>query len=191
MNPLARRKEISIEQIGEEAIVYDRRAKKAHCLNKASFTVWQKSDGATSVSALSQMLTEQCGLPEDQEIVLFALDELRTAGLLEDADTGDPAPAGAPSRRELGKRLLLLSALSAFPAIASVPAPTPAMARSGDLHSGPGGQDNDHWQNMKEWEQSWKNWEDQHDLLHLHDEHDHHDHGHNNDNGGKGHHNGH
>jgi hypothetical protein len=75
------------------------------------------------------ILEAKLGIPNDPDIVLLALAELESADLLEKKDA--IVEPELPSRRQIGRKLAMagLSA-SLVPVIASVLAPTPAMASS-------------------------------------------------------------
>jgi hypothetical protein len=134
MRPLARTEDVIIEHIGDETIAFDKKHQKAHCLNKAAFVVWQHCDGRNSVNSLARLLPQGCDLPADRDLVLLALRQLKTAGLL---DEKTPTPS-VGTRRELAKRVALLGVTS-VPVITSILAPTPAMASSGDQNNNPQG----------------------------------------------------
>ncbi len=111
-------------------VVYDRLNHQAHCLNKTVFTIWENADGTKSVDQLAGVLTEKLGLPLSQDLVLLSLAELKKVNLLQSPaklDSGEELP----SRRQIGRKLALAGASAAFlPFVASLVAPTPAMARS-------------------------------------------------------------
>lgn len=130
-HPLARKREISVQRVGGEFLLYDSSEDQAHCLNAAAALVWEHADGLTSVDLLAERLNRELQLPLDRELVLTALEELERAGLLEGggARTGPAQPAESRlSRRMMIKRLGLAVAL--VPAVATVLAPTPALAGS-------------------------------------------------------------
>lgn len=133
--PLARKHELTIEQLGAETIVYDHKRRRIHCLNQSTAFIWQRCNGETAVAELAARLPET-GLPADPEIAARALKVLHRAHLLEKSFL--PPDTELTSRRSLVRRLGLASAAAALlPAIASITAPTPAMAKSGDSHHGP------------------------------------------------------
>jgi hypothetical protein len=129
-NPLAKRSSVYVEKIADEVILYDKASHQAHCLNGTTATVWEHADGSRSVDDLAQLLEVKLGIPHDRSVVLLSLRQLESAGLMQ---VKPPVEEGVerPSRRQIGRRLAQagLSA-SLMPVIASVMAPTPAMASS-------------------------------------------------------------
>jgi hypothetical protein len=92
--------------------------------------VWESADGEKSIDEIAMILQCELGIPADRDVVLLALEELESAGLLETSVTMTEN-AERPSRREIGRRLAMAGASAALlPFIASVLAPTPAMASS-------------------------------------------------------------
>jgi Coenzyme PQQ synthesis protein D (PqqD) len=121
---------ISTQQVGQELLVYDETRHKAFCLNGTSAAVWQMCDGMHNVEQIASAVTLQLAAPVREEIVLFALAELRADGLLEPAPL--PAPLPALSRRQLMRKLGAGAAML-LPAVAAVMAPKAAEAYSGCL----------------------------------------------------------
>jgi hypothetical protein len=132
MRPAARREGILVREIGDEAIVYDRRSHAAHCLNRTAAAVFRAADGTRTRDEIAT-----CGAlaghprPQRALAVDLALEELERVGLLE--KTGAPAPAG---RREALRRVGIGAALL-LPAVTTVLAPSPAEAAVTCV--GPGG----------------------------------------------------
>ena len=116
--PLARSKGLVVEELGDELLVYDLDADRAHSLRPDAAKVWQRCDGKTSADALGAEL----GL--DRETIDRALEELSACDLLETAV--DSAPGS--TRRELSVKMVKAgAAVAAAPLILSVAAP-PAWA---------------------------------------------------------------
>lgn len=128
-NPCARRNDIFTENLAEETILYDKSNHTAHSLNRSLALVWESADGQKSVEDIASVLHRELGIPADRTVVLLALQELAASGLLQ-----EPAQAGPEllTRRQVARRLALAGASAAMlPLVASVLAPTPAMASSG------------------------------------------------------------
>jgi hypothetical protein len=116
--------------LADETILYDKTNHKAHTLNKTVALVWESADGEKSIDEIATILQDGLGIPADRSMVLLALDELQSAGLLE---TPAESIEGAerPSRRQVARKLAMAGASAALvPFVASVLAPTPAMASS-------------------------------------------------------------
>lgn len=127
MKPKARESHLLQQEAGSELIVYDRERHCAHRLNRTAALIWRHCDGRTSVPQLAEILHHQLHLPANEDLVSLGLERLRQAHLLED---GSVAP-DAISRREAMRRVRAvgIAALLA-PVVASMTAPTPAMADS-------------------------------------------------------------
>ena len=130
--PLARRDGLSIEELDDELLIYDRACDVAHCLTPLAASVWRACDGKRGLASLTTHSADE---------VLAAVEELRQKRLL-----AEPSPAGM-SRRQMVRRVAATAA--AAPLVVSVLAPTAAHAQSqpvtcADLNdcqvpNGPGG----------------------------------------------------
>lgn len=133
IGPLARKADLTVEDLLSEMVVYDHKRNRIHCLNQSTSFIWRRCDGCTKIEEIAAGLPE-IGLPANSDIVRRALRGLARTHLLVD----EPALYNAtlPSRRTLVRRLGLAagSAVTLLPAIRSIVAPTPAMAKSGDSH---------------------------------------------------------
>lgn len=131
--PLAQKTDLTIENLGSEMIVYDHKRKRIHSLNRSTSFIWQRCDGRTKIEDIAADLPE-IGLPADLDIVRRALKQLARTHLLSNESAF--TDSSLPSRRTLVRRLGLAagSAATLLPAIRSIVAPTPAMAKSGDSH---------------------------------------------------------
>ena len=131
--PLARKADLTIEDLPSEVVVYDHKRNRIHCLNQSTSFIWRSCDGRASIEDLTAALPK-IGLPADPDIVRRALKDLARTHLL--TNEPDYANSDLPSRRTLVRRLGLAagSAATLLPAIRSIVAPTPAMAKSGDSH---------------------------------------------------------
>jgi hypothetical protein len=127
MGPVAKKKGLVVQALEDETVVYDKERDRVHCLNPTAAFVFRHCDGRTSPRSLARRLRERFGLPADERVVAYALDQLDCARLLEQ---GGDAPAPQLSRRELARRLGLIGALALVPAVTSIVAPTPAAAAS-------------------------------------------------------------
>ena len=113
MKPLARKSDIFVENLPEEAVLYDKTNNKVHCLNKAAAAIWDSCDGTRTVDDLAHIAGTKLGAPSDRKVVLRALAELEKAGLMEAGNFVVP-DAGLASRREaVGKIALAGTALVA------------------------------------------------------------------------------
>ena len=133
IRPVARQKDLIVEKLASESVVYDQKRHRMHCLNGSTSLIWQACDGQTTIEDIAARLPT-VGLPADVDIVKRALQDLDLAHLL----VSRPAflESGLPSRRSLVHKLGLAAGLAAtlLPAITTAVAPTPAMALSDDTH---------------------------------------------------------
>jgi hypothetical protein len=127
-NPISRHDDIVTESLGAETIVYDKTSHRAHSLNQTVALVWASADGERSVDQIAEILHRELGIPADRDVVLMALQELAEAELLEKpAETA----SNLMTRRQLARKLAMVGASAAVvPLVATVLAPTPAMASS-------------------------------------------------------------
>jgi len=118
MLPKARTHDLNVRELVEETVIYDLERHKAHSLNAAAAFVWRRCDGQTSIAELARLLHAELKLPESEELVRLALDQLARRHLLEDATpTVLPAPA-LLSRRDALKKLAV--AAIALPVIMTI-----------------------------------------------------------------------
>ncbi|MGC2637387.1 MAG: PqqD family protein [Acidobacteriaceae bacterium] len=127
-NPISRHDDIVTESLGAETIVYDKASHRAHSLNQTVALVWASADGKRSVDEIGEVLHRELGIPADRDVVLTALQELAEAELLEKpAETA----SNVMTRRQLARKLAMAGAsVAVVPLVATVLAPTPAMASS-------------------------------------------------------------
>ena len=126
--PQARKIDIVTREVAGELLVYDRSSDKAHCLNRAATLVWLHCDGHTTVAEMTRLLASELQTPVADEVVWFALDELKKSSLLQRPWTR-PLLVNGMSRRALVKRLGIGAAVT-VPLITSIVAPTAAAAAS-------------------------------------------------------------
>jgi hypothetical protein len=120
--PIARNREIVIQELGKEVLIYDLTVHKAYNLNETSAIVFNACDGKTSFDDLKfrNNFTD--------DIIFLALDELKKENLLEKGEDYK-SPFAGMSRREVIRRVGFASA-TALPVIISLVAPTAASAQS-------------------------------------------------------------
>ena len=121
MKPIARKKDIFVENLPEEVVLYDKTNNKVHCLKKTAAAIWEICDGSRTVDELAHIAQAKLGAPADRNVVLQALEELEKAELLE-AGSVMVSDAGLTSRREAVGRI----ALAGTTLVATIVAATPA-----------------------------------------------------------------
>lgn len=121
MIPEARTDQVIVQDVGDEVVVYDERTSAAHHLNKTAALVWKLADGRRPVGEIAAALNRALDVPNDEDFVHLALAELDKAGLL-----ARPLPTG----ELITRRQLFGVAAALLPLVASIVAPTPAMAQT-------------------------------------------------------------
>src|SRR3979409_49664 len=105
-------------------LVYDRPSDEAHCLNATAARVWAHCDGCTTVAEMAKLLEDELKTPVADEVVWFALEQLRKSRLLQEPWAAT-APAEQMSRRVMVRRLGIATAVT-VPLVTSIVAPTVA-----------------------------------------------------------------
>lgn len=123
-NPLARQKDLVIQEMPDEVLVYDMSANKAHCLNPSAAFIWRACNGQNSVADIVSQFEGTGRGKVSEDFVWLAIDQLHDSSLLEGKIT--PRFRGQ-SRRQVIKRIGLAS-MVAVPLIASLVAPENALA---------------------------------------------------------------
>lgn len=132
MLPQARREGLLIEEVDDELIIYDQQRHRAHLLNPTAALVWKHCDGATTSAQLCALLRRKLNLAADEDLLELALDRLARAHLLLDREARPPH-ARKVSRRAVLQKLRLAGKLALLlPVVATITAPTPLMAASGN-----------------------------------------------------------
>jgi hypothetical protein len=127
--PAARSKDLLIEEIAGELLVYDVARDRAHCLNPSAAAIWKHCDGNRSTHDLASHLFPSLSRKEGEQLVGLGIERLRRRRLLQEAEGGSPVDL---SRRDLVKRIATVAAAAGImaPLVSSIVAPTPARAVS-------------------------------------------------------------
>ena len=119
---------VSIQQVGTETLVYDEHRHKAFCLNESSSVIWLLADGECTIAEISAVASIQLKAPISEDLVRFAIEELRKDELIQSFPLTEAAQV--LSRRAMLRRLGVSGSLL-LPMIAAVLAPTAAQAYNG------------------------------------------------------------
>lgn len=111
-----------------ETLVYDRERDEAHCLNAMAARVWAQCDGKTTIAEMTRLLEVEMKTPVPDEVVWFALEQLRKTHLLQ-GPWARPAQVEQMSRRIMVRRLGIAAAVT-VPLVTSIVAPTAVAAAS-------------------------------------------------------------
>ncbi len=109
-------------------LVYDRERDEAHCLTATAARVWAHCDGKTTVAEMARLLEDEMKTPVADEVVWFALEQLRKNRLLQEP-WARPAQIEQMSRRAMVRRVGIAAAVT-VPLITSIIAPTAVAAAS-------------------------------------------------------------
>ena len=136
MEPRARSRDLIVEALDNELLVFDQRNQQCHVLNQTAAAVWRRCDGRNGEAELAAAASEASGLPPRPEIATLAIDQLRHALLLEGA--ADATSSVRLTRRAVIRRLGLAAGLAALlPAVESIVAPRAAEAQSAPTSTTP------------------------------------------------------
>lgn len=122
--PVARREGLVVQETADEVLVYDLTTNKAHCLNETAAIIWKSCDGSNTISDIGKLLESSAGSTVNEDLIWLAIDQLNEKNLLEKEIT--PKFAGR-SRRDVIKKIGLATVV-ALPIVASLTAPTSALA---------------------------------------------------------------
>jgi hypothetical protein len=117
--PRARRDGLTVEDLGDEILIYHHQRDVAHCLSATAATVWRACDGETTRAAL----IAASGL--DAAEVSRGISELGALGLLEQG-LAVQVHNGISRRQAVGR----MAAVALAPLVVSVAAPTAMAAAS-------------------------------------------------------------
>jgi hypothetical protein len=117
--PLARHRDVVVQELGEEILVYDLNIHKAFNLNETSSKVYNACDGKTTFEELKRRheFTD--------DLIYLTLDQLKDENLIEDYQ----AKFAGVSRREVIRKVGLATMI-ALPVIIGLTAPTAIQAAS-------------------------------------------------------------
>jgi hypothetical protein len=119
---------ISKQRIGAETLLYDGLRHKAFCLNESSSIVWRLANGERSIAQICAAAGLELKTSVSEELVLFAVEELRRDGLMEPSIRHS---AGQAITRRIMLQRLGVGGAMLLPVISAIVAPTAAQAYSG------------------------------------------------------------
>src|SRR6185437_9792178 len=125
MKPLARKKDIIVEELPGETVIFDKKNNKVHCLNSIALTVWANANGKRSIADLAKIVAAESDCPCDDAVIESAVHQLAEAELIEETSSEKLL-----SRRDVGRKVALAGSCAAL--VATIVAPTPAKASSQD-----------------------------------------------------------
>jgi Coenzyme PQQ synthesis protein D (PqqD) len=126
--PISRKADLVVQEMDNEVLIYDLTENKAYCLNQTSALVWQLCDGNKTIDEISEILGQKLNSSANQDIVWFALDQLKKENLIEN-EIGSHKTLTGMSRREVIRKVGL-GTMMALPIVASISAPLAIHAAS-------------------------------------------------------------
>ncbi len=133
--PISRKDNLVVQKIDNEIMIYDLIDNKAFCLNETSAMVWQLCDGEKSPLEMSKILSDKIGSKANEDLVWFAVDQLKKENLIENGNE-QTSPFSGMNRRDIIKKVGLTTMI-ALPFVASLAAPQSVMAAScGPIQNG-------------------------------------------------------
>lgn len=126
--PKSRKDDLVIQELDGEVMVYDLKENKALCLNQTSALIWQLCDGKQTQKEISIKLSEKLKSKANEELIWFALGQLKKEKLIENGNELTNPFVGM-HRREILKKVGL-GTMIALPVVASIVTPNPIMAAS-------------------------------------------------------------
>jgi hypothetical protein len=127
--PKTRNENIVVQEMENEILIYDLKTNKAFCLNATSAMIWQMCNGTRTVAEIGQSLSKKLDESVSEDLIWLALDNFKKNNLLENNKEFAVNFKGL-NRRQVVKKIGLTSMI-ALPVIASIIAPSAAMAFSG------------------------------------------------------------
>ena len=121
--PIVKSKNLVIQNVDKEILIYDISTNKAFCLNETLATVYQACDGKTSFDEFKSKTKFT------DDVIYLSLDELKKQDFI-DYNSEYISPFAGLSRREVIRKVGLASMI-ALPLVSSIIAPTALQAASG------------------------------------------------------------
>jgi Coenzyme PQQ synthesis protein D (PqqD) len=121
-NPKIRHKDLVVQDLNNEVLIYDLRRDKAFCLNETASAVWHACDGTNTLADIGKQIGSS-------DIAWLALNDLKRVGLIEHT-IETPIKFKGMSRRDIITKIAAGSIL-ALPMITGLYAPVAAQAGSG------------------------------------------------------------
>jgi hypothetical protein len=132
--PKSREKNLVVQELDGEVLIYDLNKNKAVCLNKTSALVWQACDGSRTIADIGDVVGRQLNSQVNEDIVWLALDQLSKENLVE-KQTETKDKFNGLSRREVIRKVGLASVI-ALPLVTSLVAPKAIHAASNCVAGG-------------------------------------------------------
>lgn len=126
--PIARQRDILVQSIKDEVLVYDLKTNKVFCLNETSSIIWQLCNGQNDLTSIAAQFQKESNEQIPLEFIEIALEQLNKENLLENYQPRNGSMSKR-SRREMIRKAGLATAM-ALPIITSIIAPSAVAAAS-------------------------------------------------------------
>ena len=85
LRPPTPSKDVSLQRVGQEAILHDRRNGRAHVINETAAQIWELCNGQSTLDQIASALAASYDVPASvvQEDVEYILTKFRELGVLE------------------------------------------------------------------------------------------------------------
>lgn len=127
--PAARQVGLVMTRTNHELMAFDTETNQLHHLNPLATAVWARLDGTQTVGDIATAVSAELDEDVSPEAIVESLRLLSNAGLLQTAWVAAQGLGSRSSRRTLLRRATVAGAV-AVPVIASITAPSAAMANS-------------------------------------------------------------
>jgi hypothetical protein len=124
--PKAKRREIVVQELPDELMIYDLETDRGFCLNQTARVIFEQCDGESTCRESIEVISGKLGVKIDESILWSTIQKFHQAGLLEPDTTLNSVPRIL--RRDLIKSAASLTI--AMPLIASIVAPAAVNAQS-------------------------------------------------------------
>ena len=125
--PKAREKDLVVQELEDETLVYDLQSHQAYALNRTAGLVWRHCNGQTNVEQMTHMLQRELNAPIERDTVWFALKRLDTLRLLKES-LSLPLWVKTFTRRQALKTMGKVGLAALIPTVITVVAPQAAQA---------------------------------------------------------------
>jgi hypothetical protein len=126
--PRSLEKDIVMQELLDEVLIYNLKTDKAYCLNKTSALIWRECDGTKSSAKIAQAVSQKLHISIREDFVRLALDNFAKENLLDNSK--EKLPVLKPIERRALLRSVGLASFVALPVVFSLVAPQAAAAQS-------------------------------------------------------------
>ena len=111
IRPIARTKNIVVQKLEDETLLYDLESDKAFCLNDTSARIWHLCDGTKTAQDISDEISVELRWLVSEEVVWLAIDQFQKDGLIDELNASF---FDGTSRREVIRKIGLKAEQAMF-----------------------------------------------------------------------------